>query len=1459
MGRYGWRAVVVSLLCTGPLVAAAQERALVLDSYNHGAFVFDTSGARGSVPVTGSGDCAIDHEGRFGFVTDSTSKVWVVDVASFPVGLAPGTNPIPISNRGGDVALTPDGKFLIVGGGTEPGPISVIDLASRTERATADPLGPSGDYGAIDVCADGSVLVGSFRNSMLLRMTIDAEGQLTDTGERLHMDRPFNVSCAPDARSGVAFVDSGYVQSFRVPGLTPVNRRFVEDTFPISGAIARDGRRVFARSWGPVESFPYDPIMAQLGPSSFSFDTTQALTGVGVDGVALDPLGSILYVPEQGQRISRFDTRTGSALPPIVPYTGFSGPGYPQGICLRAIADRDQDLLPDYDEGIAGTDPLDADTDDDGLLDGFEIRYGFDPRTAGDGTADPDQDGLDNVGEQAARTLPFDFDSDDDGLLDGDDIAHGTDPNDSDTDDDRLSDGLEVTGFGTDPLRVDTDRGGASDGDELERLNSDPLDPTDDPRRFGLVVDAEGTTGFVFNEASSGVLGSVPLGERAAYADCAITSDGEQGFLTNLDSRIYVVDLGASPPRLATTNPIAISNAGVGLSSSPDGKFLLACGGYDVAPVSVIDLASRVERSTLALGSDTDCYSVDVCSDGSVLVASVRRGVVLRLQLDTNGALIDTGERLSVPSTFPFTVSCAPDARSGVIVNGTGIHSFRLPGLGAAFHHHHHGLSGAARFSPDGRKLYARERGVDEHDYDPITGTVGDAITAFFSSGGGQFALDRTGARLYVPDPGQVAVYDLTLGESRWPVTNPEMSPRSAIRVCLGEARDRDRDGLADEAELARGTDPDDADSDDDGLLDGFEARQSLDPLTGGDGAGDPDDDGLDNAAEQLAGTDPHDRDSDDDGLTDGAELSRGMEPRDADMDDDELLDGAELEHGTDPLRPDTDGGGATDGDEVVLRTDPLAPVDDPREIGMVMDQFVAGANVVNEASRLLGTAATGSGQIVGDCAISHDGTLGFATNFNSRVSVVDLTSSPPQPAAGIRRIPISNQGDDLAFTPDGRFLLVCGGSVAAPISVVDVATRREHTTFQLGPTMGCHTVDVCRDGSVLVTSRSGQATARLTIDADGVLHDTGERLAVNFPNNVYCAPDGRSGIVVAYDESKVKAFRVPGLTLADEWLVPSNPVSGVFARDGGRFYVRSEYGTVFARNYDLDSSSFGALAFSVEATPIERLTGVEQLALERSGARLYVPEPGRLKVVDAETGELLAPGGDVHFVEPTGVCWRESATPTARILLDERELECTSPEGARVRLDGSTSFDPDSTPGTADDLERFEWLEDLGLPSETLLGTGAVLEAVLPLGTHAITLRVMDEQGHVDSANTTIDVIDTTAPSLLSFELTPPFLAPPNHRLVSVSASLAAHDACSPVSVVLDSVESNEADDAPGAGDGATVGDVRGAALGTQDYTFLLRAERSGGGPGRTYTVRYRLIDEAGNTIAVQGSILVP
>ena len=94
---------------------------------------------------------------------------------------------------------------------------------------------------------------------------------------------------------------------------------------------------------------------------------------------------------------------------------------------------------------------------------------------------DDDGDGLNTPDEMSThRTDPLDDDSDDDGLNDGEEITAGTDPNNTDSDGDGLADGAEVATHGTDPLVADTDLDGASDGTEIE-LGTDPLDDASVP------------------------------------------------------------------------------------------------------------------------------------------------------------------------------------------------------------------------------------------------------------------------------------------------------------------------------------------------------------------------------------------------------------------------------------------------------------------------------------------------------------------------------------------------------------------------------------------------------------------------------------------------------------------------------------------------------------------------------------------------------------------------------------------------------------------------------------------------------------------------------------------------------------------------------------------------------------------------------------------------------------------
>lgn len=147
-----------------------------------------------------------------------------------------------------------------------------------------------------------------------------------------------------------------------------------------------------------------------------------------------------------------------------------------------AAGDMDGDSLDDTAEVGLGTDPVNPDTDGDGLIDGLETDVlssdPLDVASPGAAAVDPDQDGLPDVIESQIGTDPANVDSDFDGIPDGWEFFLGHDPLDPespadigtdasvDPDQDGLTTRTEVE-LGTDPANPDTDFDGTSDGAEV--------------------------------------------------------------------------------------------------------------------------------------------------------------------------------------------------------------------------------------------------------------------------------------------------------------------------------------------------------------------------------------------------------------------------------------------------------------------------------------------------------------------------------------------------------------------------------------------------------------------------------------------------------------------------------------------------------------------------------------------------------------------------------------------------------------------------------------------------------------------------------------------------------------------------------------------------------------------------------------------------------------------------------
>ena len=307
---------------------------------------------------------------------------------------------------------------------------------------------------------------------------------------------------------------------------------------------------------------------------------------------------------------------------------------------------------------------------------------------------------------------------------------------------------------------------------------------------------------------------------------------------------------------------------------------------------------------------------------------------------------------------------------------------------------------------------------------------------------------------------------------------------------------------------------------------------------------------------------------------------------------------------------------------------------------------------------------------------------------------------------------------------------------------------------------------------------------------------------------------------------------------------------------------------------YDQGASGKGLVIWRVADNAFGVDTGYPPIALTRQDGRpawdggftATAPRTMTAPWLDGTSSSLA-----IRAIGPAGETMRAYFDVVGPgVLVDPYAIDLAGP--VSVAASRSTSFSlPVMNTGETDDTFTFE-LVDLpaGWTTSTsaqTLAAGASSSASLqvtpapsaPLGVYTVTVRgtSTSDPSVTTSATFRVRVIDVTAP-IVSVSLSPDVLAPPSHKLVPVAATVTATDDYDPnVTVKLVSVSSSEPDD--GLGDGDTPGDIAGAAVGTDDRSFELRAERSGSGPGRLYRVIYQATDASGNTALATATVSVP
>jgi len=645
-------------------------------------------------------------------------------------------------------------------------------------------------------------------------------------------------------------------------------------------------------------------------------------------------------------------------------------------------ADSDDDGINDGDELALGTDPLNFDSDNDGITDGTEVGKttpvadpdGAGPLLGTDSSSPNFRPDLDPI----TTTDPLDLDTDDDGLADGVEDVNGdgrrdnseTAPFQGDTDSDGVMDGTEL-GI-TNPV-LDPDGNGPLKGTNINHPNYQPdLDNSSTTDPLNPDTDGDGYCDGSANNCMSGSEdtnndGSVDPSESdpndpcdpIAQANCATDADGDgivddQDQCPNSAVGANVNDFGCTDddgdgfyPDAPTTSNLFDPNDDV--SCTPDFSKLPAddCDGDGITNANDpmpgdadSDDDGINDGDEVAIGSDP----LNPDTDGDGILDGTETGITTPVtDPDGNGPMVGTnsGSANYIPDNDPTTTTNPID----IDTDDDGI------------------PDGDEDIDNDGQKDPTETDAADpDTDNDGISdGTEsGNTQPVADPDGNGPIQGTNTSSPSYQPD-----LDPNTTTNPLNPDTDGDGYCDGSADICGNGSEDPNNNGSIDTGE-SNPNDPCDPvisancadDVDGDGVLDAVD--QCPNSLAGANvntqGCTDNDGDGYyPDAPTGSVSFDPNDSDTCNPDYTalpsndcDGDGLITSLDPDqlDADTDDDGINDGDEVALGTNPLNPDTDGDGVNDGTEMGI----TEPVEDPDGNGSLKGTLTTGLAFVPDS-----------------------------------------------------------------------------------------------------------------------------------------------------------------------------------------------------------------------------------------------------------------------------------------------------------------------------------------------------------------------------------------------------------------------------------------------------------------------------------------------------------------------------
>ncbi|WP_226671325.1 polymorphic toxin-type HINT domain-containing protein [Metabacillus litoralis] len=590
--------------------------------------------------------------------------------------------------------------------------------------------------------------------------------------------------------------------------------------------------------------------------------------------------------------------------------------------------DKDKDGLLEIEELTYKTNPLKADTDGDGLSDSFEMQQSYtnplkidsDGNGIGDEREDIDGDKLTNKQEQELHTNPLKSDTDEDGLSDGEEVKASTNPTEGDTDQDKLLDGEEPA-LGFQPTNQDTDGNGIIDGDEIVTVTTRPENGIQDELVVPSVKIKSSATGssttsitslkerntFVSEEIPGYIGSAYEFETEVEFDEAEMTFAYDRSVVTEeFRPEIFYYNKNTQQLERVENQTHDSDNHTVTADVTHFSTYLLLNGvewdkawskevglpsdrdEEDNGEIQYIDLVFAIDSSGSMSWNDPNELRKTAVKNFIDTLLEEDKGAVVDFDSDANIVISLTSDK----QKLKVAVDTIDDS------GGTNIYSALTTSLDEV-------LKGQ-----NSKKYVILLTDGDGTWHDSALKRAIDNQVSVYTIGLGS-SIDINLLKKIASETGGKYYHASTANELG------ERFGEVADETTGNGDKDSDNDGLSDLLEtngirVGNGkfikSDPNNSDTDGDGLLDGEEIfidnynNNQYGLMSSEPNKRDSDNDGLDDYTEVEFGTDAFDSDTDGDGLNDSKEIKSGFDALNNNPDKDSYLDSEEMKNGTDPF-----------------------------------------------------------------------------------------------------------------------------------------------------------------------------------------------------------------------------------------------------------------------------------------------------------------------------------------------------------------------------------------------------------------------------------------------------------------------------------------------------------------------------------------------------------------------------